>query len=832
MPNTRFENIHRVFHSMDDHFEQVDYFIHDRSALKVNGVEIPGSHPLYFLPTEDGRELVIRFLYVGENYRSDIDSFAQKLYNQRLPHRIILEEEDDRYYVGLILSLPSMGEHESIGRVEASVQLLRNYALRRWTDHEVRPENTEIDFGMPIVPVQTEWKLTGSSILIPYYNEGTDVPPVLEVTGVDYITVFFDGKEARYDGKVQEKLLLDFETMTAKDGQTVVDDRFIGDQILIPHGEHHLRLLYQPRLSKVVSVSHDTLGQFSKGTTNNVEITQDAVRSKERLTPVYIANNSEVPSYPKEGYNEFDGTPAFYTDDAGNHVYLPRLTFGKWGKAVVVEDQITQQLKDSLFTVLTDDNGVELPTSLWKLQGAAVVGQLGVCNIIESDPSLHPSGSGPIQAMQTFPQTSGNFNAGALIRKTGEVDYLSMRLVFRDSTKILASKEEVIVDKSKGIDPLDSEWGRYWIHAVAPAGTEQVEFYPLYDGGIVRENLAVEVTMPTVSKSDFPRIWLPAGGTIPSNRRAEDDLYIPLTGANEDLLNPSAGEIAMWFYEDAFQRVNNTCYLFDTNGKMENRFSLVKMDDATFTLRVNNTEVIQGIRNPGKGWRLVQVQWENDTFQVLMDGVLATKTDDTEAKVTEVIPNFTGLTELRIGQEYTNEECWNMPIDSLRISNRSRFQEHPVTSESIRNLLENPLLVDEHVVYFTDFNDFSPVDRNFRVESAGVYTSSSISIGTGRPDVSIKKGTLSVVQRGGSVPVETSLNTGSGFGPWVPVGANGSIHGIGPDVDLSNAQLRYRGFFHTRDVKDPQELRTVNIDLITQSQTEAKVVIKNRKRLV
>src|SRR5690606_40758286 len=85
---------------------------------------------------------------------------------------------------------------------------------------EITPDNPDINFSMPIVPVKAEHDLTGSSIVIPYYNEGIDLPLVLELSGVDKPTIIAGDTVAHYSRKIDGKLILDFEYMKARENRS------------------------------------------------------------------------------------------------------------------------------------------------------------------------------------------------------------------------------------------------------------------------------------------------------------------------------------------------------------------------------------------------------------------------------------------------------------------------------------------------------------------------------------------------------------------------------------------------------------------------------------
>src|SRR5690606_19731793 len=97
-----------------------------------------------------------------------------------------------------IVELPTVDRPRLFSTAEVTARLLRNHSLRRWRDDEITPDNSEINFSMPIVPVKTEHDLTGSSIVIPYHNEGIELPLVLELEGVDKPTIISGDTSARY----------------------------------------------------------------------------------------------------------------------------------------------------------------------------------------------------------------------------------------------------------------------------------------------------------------------------------------------------------------------------------------------------------------------------------------------------------------------------------------------------------------------------------------------------------------------------------------------------------------------------------------------------------
>ena len=266
MRGVRFETRQSTFNSIDYRFELDAYVTQNRIVLDPVSVSIPGRDPVYFRPQQGERDLQLSFSYVGENFLNDLDKFVSKLYNSRMPLRIILARESDRYYVGQIIALPTEDRYRLFGKAEVTAQLLRNYALRRWKDDEITPDNPDINFSMPIVPIKAEHDLTGSSIVIPYYNEGIDLPLVLELSGVDKPTIIAGDTVAHYSRKIDGKLILDFEYMKARENGTDRSGYLSGDPVEIPHGDQQIRLHYQIPRKIAVQATDERYEDFIQGT--------------------------------------------------------------------------------------------------------------------------------------------------------------------------------------------------------------------------------------------------------------------------------------------------------------------------------------------------------------------------------------------------------------------------------------------------------------------------------------------------------------------------------------------------------------------------------------
>jgi len=275
MRGVRFETRQSAFNSIDFHFELDTYVTQNRIVLNPVSVSIPGRDPVYFRPQQEERDLQLSFSYVGENFLSDLDKFASKLYNSQMPLRIILAREADRYYVGQIIALPTEDRYRLFSKAEVTAQLLRNYALRRWRDDEITPDNPDINFSMPIVPAKTEYELTGSSAIIPYHNEGTDLPLLIEIEGVDQPSIIVGEKQVRYCRVIGEKVLIDTEHLTARENGIDRSDCLSGESVVIPHGDHLIRLHYLIHPKIAARPTDERYEDFIQGTTvSNTEVVQ------------------------------------------------------------------------------------------------------------------------------------------------------------------------------------------------------------------------------------------------------------------------------------------------------------------------------------------------------------------------------------------------------------------------------------------------------------------------------------------------------------------------------------------------------------------------------
>ena len=270
-----FETNERRFKIDDFSFHLVGTLTLPRINQEPVSAQIPGRYPIHFVPQYENEEMELSLAYGGTAYRADIDRLVSALFNSRQPLRMILGFENDRFYVVQVMSLEDEPRLNIAGDVSLQVRLLRNYALRRWRDDEITPDNPDINFSMPIVPVKTEHDLTGSSITIPYYNEGIDLPLVLELSGVDKPTITSGDTVARYSRNIGGKLLIDFEYLKAQENGTDRSGYLSGDPVEIPHGDQLIRLHYQIRPTVAVRAKDELYEDFIQGTpVSNTEVVQ------------------------------------------------------------------------------------------------------------------------------------------------------------------------------------------------------------------------------------------------------------------------------------------------------------------------------------------------------------------------------------------------------------------------------------------------------------------------------------------------------------------------------------------------------------------------------
>lgn len=273
MRGVRFETQEVVFNSIDFHFELDTYVTQNRIVLNPVSASIPGRDPVYFRPQQGERYLQLSFSYVGENFLNDLDKFTSKLYNSRMPLRIILAREADRYYVAQIIELPTEDRRRLFSKAEVTAQLLRNYALRRWRDDEITPDNPDINFSMPIVPVQTEHILSGSSASIPYYNEGVDTPLVAYLDNVSNVTINLESGSIQFR-KAAHNILVDTEQLRAYNDSDQ-SQYLVGDTVMIPHGSQIIRFHYMIRPLIAKQAEDIRYEDFLQGTPiENTEIFQ------------------------------------------------------------------------------------------------------------------------------------------------------------------------------------------------------------------------------------------------------------------------------------------------------------------------------------------------------------------------------------------------------------------------------------------------------------------------------------------------------------------------------------------------------------------------------
>ncbi|MDR6225453.1 hypothetical protein [Desmospora profundinema] len=771
MQGTIFESRDGSFDSLDFSFRQVGWVELDRIALEMESTPIPGSDPLFFQPQQGERSFSLSYVYRGRDYHNDLTKFANKLYHSRLPLRIILAEEDDRFYVAQVVQLPTKGQHRQLGTVEISVQLHRNYAFRRWRDDEIHPDNRDIHFQMPIVPVRTEYDLTGSTAVIPYFNEGMDLSPVLELNGVDYPTVLAGDSTAMYKGRSRRKIQLDFNTLKARENGTDQSVLLTGDQVVIPHGYQLLRLHYHKPDEVVKKIIHDTENDFRAGEMQNLRIGGDtetggAVESRIRAAPAFLR--------PSDGYHD-DGT------EVGPD--QPRLTEGRFRQAIRIEEAVTQHLSHADWNSL----------STWVTSaGISPTGNnQGVARTLQASADAGKSRVWLYQSVAAAPGET--ITLQTFLRKAGAVDYAELRLSFYDSSQTFISNSAVTNDVTS---QLSDEFDSYSVTAVAPANTASVRAYVLYDGGTQRQNCEYEAVMPMLTKT--PHVW----GWHRDGTKAAETLTVENTG----LFHNGEGSIGVWAYEDGSNRRGCLWQLTPPGSGLQ----LNRRDNGTMNVETTDGLLFE-ILTPEAGWHYWEVRWQNHTMEVYLDGEIAQQTDGTDARLTNHPLDLETADQFQIGHRDGLLQ-WNHKINSVKITTAAPLP-YDIQREPKADGITSYLLLP---------------NREMTPKSGGEYTSASLDISTDR---TIRHGQLDFEQSaGGSVIFESSLFLGGEWTMFEPVAYDGTLPGIGPDTDLTGARLRYRVRFQTYDATKLHRLYQVGLTLT--SEREGKLIIKNRKRLI
>ncbi|OYD08955.1 LamG domain-containing protein [Paludifilum halophilum] len=776
MNHIRFETVDDAFDSTDFHFVHTGFAERDRIALDPVSVRVPGSGHFYFSPQQDEAELTLMFRYIGDRFHRDADAFSQRLYNRRRPVRIILPEEDDRYYPGQVIHLSTQAQHPKMGILKAQVRLYRPFAWRRWRDHEINMDNPWIHFSQSVVPVRTEYRLTGSVISIPYYNEGVDLPPTFEVEGADYPRFMLEGQDVRYDRRVEGVLTLGLEGMTAREDGASRDAFLVGDPLVIPHGQHDIRVHYQLKSDSAYTVVHQGTADWQGGSFINTRVATDGETGEGIGT---IPVNTPEFSRSSPGYHE-DGTPA-----SG-----PRYDPGKTGCAVRMEKEVTQELSDAGFQDLD---------TYWNRSGVKPTDSVrGAARILRASSG---DGTDRVYLYQTVPVSEQEeITIQVNLRKAGGVDHCVLRLSFYDAEgRLLTPFYRNVADE------LTEDFRTVSLTDTAPAGSVSVRAFLIDDGGTRRNELEVEAVQPMLTKTAHTWGWHLEG------TKAAETLSIP----GGSMLNEEAGSIGVWVYKDGTGRAG---FIWDTAGS--NRFLFYRYaGDQTYNLWMNGANVFdgKGTPAPGIGWHYWEVRWVNGRVEWYLDGEIVSLQDESGEARTELIPDFSGVETFFIGSDNRGGRQWNHLIDDFRISNRDRNPEErydPASGDPIPN--------DEKTSLLFDF------DRRFRGESGGLFISENIGIHLER---NVSEGRMAFKQTPyGSVDLETRWDFGRGYGSWEPVGADGRISAIRSDTDLSHARMQYCIRFHTFDVSRPHRLQRVTIDFPCRK--EGRLRIQNRKRLL
>jgi hypothetical protein len=787
-----FQTPHGSFNSMDWNFVHAGFIELQRVALDPVSVKIPGGAPLYFPAQEGDKDLQLSFAYVGQLYRSDVGKFVSRLYNSRSPMRVIIPEEDDRFYVGIVTEAPTVSRSERIGTVDVTLRLVRNYALRRWTDEEINESNTDINLEMPIVPGDTSFTLSGSTTELPYYNDGIDLPPVLEVNGVDFLQISVGGKLAQYVEPIEEPVTIDFANMKATNRRGEdLSVNLVGDQITIPHGDHPIRLFYQKAEDVIVQADHERKSQFDEGTGTNVNITESDEDGGKVQT---IARLGPSLARASVGYNE-NG------EQVGNNE--PRLFTGKFNKALLVEQSVTQLFNAADFSSFTGWNAVSGLTLTGDYMGAAQIIRASAANgtqrvYLRQDVAVSAGETLTVQIMQ---------------RKVGTVDFSELRISWYNGGTFISRDTKDITAQ------LTNDFKLFSLTATAPANTTQAQIYMVYDGAAQRQNLELEAIMPMCTKSGYTWGWH-ASGTKPA-----EVLTIP----DASILNAAEGSLGVWVYEDGTSR---TGYVWDTDGT--NRFSLYRDGTVNRYIPVINGANpfgTSGVAAPAVGWHYWEVRWQGTTFELYLDGTLATLSGGGNASITlGSAVAFTGVTTMYVGCKNDQTSQWNSLIDDFQVCNKLRTQEAGDLYDP--NSGDRPP-IDYKTAYTLRFDralsssaSEDQVSLVLVAESGGRYESSNVSISTDRD---VRNALMTWRQTtGGSVTFYTRLYTNGSWGDWQPLSYNGHINGIDSDTDLNGAKIKYRVDFHCYDVTTPVALTAVSVSL--SSERSASVTVKNRKR--
>jgi len=268
-----FETNERRFKTDDFSFYLVGTYSIPRITLGPVSAQVPGSYPIHYTPQYETEDLELSLAYGGEKYQADIDRLASALFNSRQPFRMILGFQDDRYYIVQPIRLEDEPRLNVAGDVSLQVRLLRNYALRRWRDDEITPDNPDINFSMPIVPIQTEHILSGSSAPIPYYNEGVDTPLVAYLDNVSNVTINLESGSIQFR-KAAHNILVDTEQLRAYNDSDQ-SQYLVGDTVMIPHGSQIIRFHYMIRPLIAKQAEDIRYEDFLQGTPiENTEIFQ------------------------------------------------------------------------------------------------------------------------------------------------------------------------------------------------------------------------------------------------------------------------------------------------------------------------------------------------------------------------------------------------------------------------------------------------------------------------------------------------------------------------------------------------------------------------------
>jgi len=361
-------------------------------------------------------------------------------------------------------------------------------------------------------------------------------------------------------------------------------------------------------------------------------------------------------------------TPAYLSDGTQVTANVPRFESGKFGKAILVEEETTN---------------IGSPANLF--DGSWILGYpiSGTSTIIDTYTRKY-----------TFTLThSGAFAYKAFTLTTGVTYTWSAEIKGEGSTVGKQVRLQSYVESAYGTRViLTTEWQRITLTFTATDTSRTVGFIGI-PGNAFAPGDVVYIRNFQLEQKPYPTSF--TDGT-----RAAETLTIPTEG----VLNPQEGTVECWVYiDDRFidGMAGKHAWIWGTKGDPYYPILNLYRNAATNSLRFvsrdannNQSYIEKPLSQISVGWHYIACTWKSSRLAFLLDGQLVGEV------VSPYLPNAVDA-QMYIGHNPRVGEQCNSLIDDLRISNRARSDAEILAAYQSGK----PLQRDEWTTYKADFDE-------------------------------------------------------------------------------------------------------------------------------